>query len=59
LHSFVFVMPITGVLLGGLILKEPITINIVIAMVLIVSGILMIHYKQKKPMPLYPLGRNV
>jgi drug/metabolite transporter (DMT)-like permease len=59
LHSFVFVMPITGVLLGGLILKEPITINIVVAMVLIVSGILMIHYKQKKPMPLYPLGRNV
>lgn len=59
LHSFVFVMPITGVLLGGLILKEPITINILVAMVLIVSGILVIHYKQKKPMPLYPLGRNV
>jgi drug/metabolite transporter (DMT)-like permease len=59
LHSFIFVMPITGVLLGGLILKEPITINILMAMFLIVSGILIIHFKQKKPMPLYPLGRNV
>jgi drug/metabolite transporter (DMT)-like permease len=59
LHSFIFVMPITGVLLGGLILKEPITINILMAMLLIVSGILVIHYKQKKPIPLYPLGRNV
>jgi drug/metabolite transporter (DMT)-like permease len=59
LHSFIFVMPVTGVLLGGLILKEPITTNIIFAMVLIVSGILTIHYKQKKPIPLYPLGRNV
>jgi drug/metabolite transporter (DMT)-like permease len=59
LHSFIFVMPITGVLLGGLILKEPITMNILIALLLIVSGILVIHYKLKKPMPLYPLGRNV
>ena len=59
LHSFIFVMPITGVLLGGLILKEPITVNILIAMFLIVSGILVIHFKQKKTIPLYPLGRNV
>jgi drug/metabolite transporter (DMT)-like permease len=59
LHSFVFVMPITGVLLGGLILKEPITVNILIAMLLIVSGILIIHFKQKKTIPLYPLGRNI
>ena len=59
LHSFIFVMPITGVLLGGLILKEPITVNILIAMFLIVSGILVIHFKQKKTIPMYPLGRNV
>ena len=59
LHSFIFIMPISGVALGGLILGEPITYKIVIAMVLIVSGILVVHLKQKKLIPLFPLGRNV
>jgi len=59
LHSFIFIMPITGVLLGGLILGEPITINILIAMLLIVAGILMTHIKQKKPIPSLPIGKNI
>ena len=59
LHSFIFIMPITGVLLGGLILGEPITINILLAMLLIVAGILIIHFRQKKPMPLFSIGRNI
>ena len=59
LHSFIFIMPISGVLLGGLILGEPITAKIIIAMLLIVAGILVIHLKQKIQIPLFPLGRNV
>ena len=59
LHSFIFIMPITGVLLGGLILGEPITTNILIAMLLIVAGILMTHVKQKKPIPSLPIGKNI
>jgi drug/metabolite transporter (DMT)-like permease len=59
LHSFIFIMPISGVILGGLILKEPITYKIVIAMLLIVSGIMVVHIKQKRLIPLFPLGRNV
>ena len=59
LHSFLFIMPISGVLLGGLVLGEPITVNIIIALLLIVSGILLVNLKQKKPIPLFPLGRNV
>jgi drug/metabolite transporter (DMT)-like permease len=59
LHSFIFIMPITGVLLGGLILGEPITINILISLVFIVVGILIIHYRQKKPIPLPSIGRNI
>lgn len=59
LHSFIFIMPITGVLLGGLVLGEPITINILSAMLLIVAGILIIHFKQKKPITSLPIGRNV
>ena len=59
LHSFIFIMPVSGVLLGGLVLREPITVNIIIALLLIVSGILLVNFKQKKPIPLFPLGRNV
>ncbi len=59
LHSFIFIMPITGVLLGGLILGEPITMNILIAMLLIVAGILIIHFKQKKSVPLSSISRNI
>ena len=57
--SFCFVMPISGVVLGGLILGEPITYKIVVAMLLIVSGILVVHVKQKKLIPLFSLGRNI
>jgi len=59
LHSFIFIMPVTGVLLGGLILGEPITANILIAMLLIVAGILIIHFRQKKPIPLSSISRNI
>ena len=59
LHSFIFIMPVTGVLLGGLILGEPITRNIMIALGLIVAGILIIHYRQKKSIPLTSMGRNI
>jgi drug/metabolite transporter (DMT)-like permease len=59
LHSFIFIMPVSGVVLGGLVLEEPITINILIALLLIVAGILFINFKQKKQIPLFPLGRNV
>ncbi len=59
LHSFIFIMPISGVLLGGLILGEPITVNILIALLLIVTGILVIHFKQKKLILLFHVGRDV
>ena len=48
LHSFLFIMPIAGVLLGGFILREPITLNILFALLLIVSGILFVNYKKRK-----------
>ena len=45
LHSFIFIMPIAGVLLGGLILGEPITPKILLALLLIVSGIFIVNLK--------------
>ena len=59
LHSFIFVMPVSGVLLGGLMLGEPITYKILLALFLIVSGILVVHLKQKTFPPVFPIGRNV
>ncbi len=58
LHSFVFIMPVAGVVLGGLVLDEPITWNILVALVLIASGILVVHYRPQRLSPVYPLGRG-
>jgi len=39
LNSFNFVMPVTGVLLGGLLLGEPLTVKIWLALALVTAGI--------------------
>ncbi|RLG33455.1 EamA/RhaT family transporter [Methanosarcinales archaeon] len=44
LHSFVFLLPVAGVSLGGLILHEPITPKIFIALVCIVCGTVVVNY---------------
>lgn len=44
-HSFLFLVPISGVFLGGFILNEPITMRILIALVLIVAGITVVNLK--------------
>jgi drug/metabolite transporter (DMT)-like permease len=59
LHSFVFIMPIAGVALGGLVLGEPITIKIVLALAFIVSGIFVIHWHPKTEAPAYPIRREI
>ena len=45
LHSFMFIMPVAGVLLSGLILHEPITQSLLIALFFIASGIVVINWK--------------
>jgi drug/metabolite transporter (DMT)-like permease len=59
LHSFVFIMPIAGVTLGGLLLNEPITSKIIVALALISAGILVVHWKAKKEAPAYPIRRDL
>jgi drug/metabolite transporter (DMT)-like permease len=59
LHSFIFIMPIAGVALGGLMLGEPITLKILIALALIVAGILVVHLKPRKEAPVYPIGKGI
>jgi drug/metabolite transporter (DMT)-like permease len=59
LHAFVFIMPITGVSLGGLVLGEPITLKLWLALVFIVSGILVVHWKTREEPPVYPVRRSI
>lgn len=48
LHAFVFLIPVAGVLSGGLILGEPITGMTILALVLIVAGILVVQMGQRR-----------
>ncbi len=59
LHAFVFIMPIAGVALGGLVLGEPITLKILLALVFIVSGILVLRWKTREAPPAYPIRRSI
>jgi len=59
MHSFLFIMPIAGVFLGGLVLGEPITFNILVALFLIVSGISIVNLKTKRGTPILHPGRNI
>jgi drug/metabolite transporter (DMT)-like permease len=59
LHSFMFIMPIAGVALGGLVLDEPISLKILLALVFIVFGILVVHGHAKKEAPAYPMRRDI
>lgn len=58
-HSFIFIMPVAGVFLGGLVLGEPITSNIILALLLIVSGIFIVNFKTGKEIPILHPGRNI
>ncbi len=52
LHSFIFIMPLTGVLLGILLLGEIFTPHLAAAIVCIVAGVIIVNFKrEKKPVP--------
>ncbi len=56
MHSFIFIMPVSGVLLGGLVLGEPLTLKIFLSLLLIVSGILVVLIKPKD-ITIFPFRR--
>jgi len=58
LHSFIFIIPISGVFFGRLLLYEPITYQIISALILIASGILVVQLKPAVT-PVFPLGRGL
>ncbi|THB81062.1 MAG: DMT family transporter [Desulfobacteraceae bacterium] len=49
LHSFLFLMPVTGVIFGVLLLNEPVSINLILSLLLIACGILLVNFKYERP----------
>ncbi len=47
LHSFIFIMPISGVFFGIILLDEPLTRNIIASLCMIASGIVISQYRRK------------
>ena len=58
-NSFTFIMPIAGVLLGGLILGEPMTGTLLVSLVLIGTGIAVINFRRKRVVPVVPISRDI
>jgi len=48
LHSFIFIMPLSGVLFGVLILGETITPHLAVSILCIVAGVIIVNLKRKK-----------
>jgi drug/metabolite transporter (DMT)-like permease len=49
LASFTFLTPVFGVLLGGILLGEPLGVTIFLALALIVAGLLLVNRSKKSP----------
>ncbi|MCD4675754.1 MAG: DMT family transporter [Desulfobacula sp.] len=47
LHSFIFIMPLTGVLFGVLLLQETITPHLVTSIAFIVTGVVIVNLRRK------------
>jgi drug/metabolite transporter (DMT)-like permease len=57
LHSFIFIMPVAGVAAGALVLGEPLTRNLLAAVILIAAGIALVNFRRKPLTPVLPVGR--
>jgi drug/metabolite transporter (DMT)-like permease len=51
LSSFTFLSPVFGVLCGGLLLNEPLSINIFAALALIVAGLFVVNWQPRRIPP--------
>jgi drug/metabolite transporter (DMT)-like permease len=54
LHSFVFIMPLVGVYGAHVVLDEPVTLRLVLALALIVAGLLVIHFNPPRRFSVLP-----
>ncbi len=55
LHSFIFIIPLSGVFLGVMVLKEPVTPYLLASIGFIVTGILVVNIRRRKKALLFPI----
>lgn len=55
LHSFIFVIPLSGVFFGVMILNEPLTTQLLASIGFIVAGIVVVNVRRRKKLPLFPI----
>lgn len=55
LHSFIFIIPLSGVFLGVMILKEPVTPHLLASIGFVVAGILVVNIRKRKKVLLFPI----
>ncbi len=48
LHTFIFIMPLSGVLFGVILLGEAFTRNLAVSIALIVAGVIIVNWRNKK-----------
>ena len=56
LHSFIFIIPLSGVWCGVYFLDEPVTSHLLGAIIFIVAGILVVNLKRRKRPPVMPVS---
>ena len=54
MHSFLFLMPVSGVFLAGVVLGEPVTWKILSALAMVAAGIALVHVGARAPIPSLP-----
>jgi drug/metabolite transporter (DMT)-like permease len=59
LHSFVFMIPISGVFFGWLLLHEPVTIRIILASAFVTAGILVVNFRTEKAAFRFFFGKSI
>lgn len=55
LHSFIFIIPLSGVFFGVMILNDPVTPNLLTAIGFIVAGILVVNIRKRKKILPFPI----
>jgi drug/metabolite transporter (DMT)-like permease len=58
LHSFVFIMPISGVMAGNLVLNEPLTIYLIAGVALVAAGIGIVNRNPRRSTPANPADKT-
>ena len=54
LHSFIFIIPLSGVFLGVMVLDEPVTPHLLASVGFIVAGILVVNIRKRKKISVFP-----